>query len=80
MAQIETLNVTVKYKVGLGGITLPKRVLEQLEKACDDGKTLDIGGGNNAGYELAAEWIQNNISEKDGYDWEAEVEEVTLPD
>lgn len=80
MAKIETLEVSVKYRVGLGDITLPKDVRDQLEKAADNGITIDLGSSNKEEYELAADWLRDHIHEKDGYQWELEIDDLTLPD
>lgn len=79
MAKIETLEVTVKYRVGLGGLDVPKKVFEQLSQAIDDGKSL--GTDTQIGqYEDATSWLMDKIRERDCMDWECEIDDLTTPD
>lgn len=77
MAKIESLDVTVKYRVGLGGVTLPKKVLQQLEDAELNGHTLDLNSRDNEKYRDATEWLIDNIKERDCYEWQCEIDELT---
>lgn len=79
MAKIETISVEVKYRVGLGGLNIPKKVLEQLQDAENNCKTLDLNSRDDKRYAEATEWLIDNIRERDCYDWEAEIEEIVMP-
>ena len=79
MAKIETLEVTVKYRVELGGLNVPKKVLEQLNHAIDNGR--ELGTDTQTGeYAEASSWLMDNIQEKDCMDWECEIDDLTMPD
>lgn len=80
MAKIESLDVTVKYRVGLGGLNVPKKVLEQLEDAANNSKTLDLDTRGDKRYAEATEWLIDNIKEADCMDWECEIDDLILPD
>ncbi|MFE2861002.1 hypothetical protein [Sphingobacterium multivorum] len=73
MAKIKDITVSVTYRVGLGGITLPKKVLDQLNEAADKGHDIDMSDHR---YPLAADWLNNTIREGDCMDWKCEIEEL----
>lgn len=75
MKKIKNLTVKVTYRVGLGDVEMPDEVYEQLTEAAEDGDTIESGGIK---YTEAAEWLSNNIRERDCMDWEAEIEEAEL--
>jgi len=72
MKVIKDLAVTVTYTVELGGVEVPDKVFEQLDKMAKYGIT--IGLGNTDEYEEAFGWLIDNIREDDAMDWEYEVE------
>lgn len=72
MKVIKDLNVTVTYTVGLGGVEVPDKVFEQLDKMAK--YEITIGLGNTDEYEEAFGWLIDNIREDDAMDWEYEVE------
>lgn len=72
MKIIKDLNVTVTYTVGLGGVEVPDKVFEQLDKMAKYGIT--VGLGNSDEYEEVFGWLIDNIREDDAMDWEYEVE------
>ncbi len=75
MVTVENLVVKVTYHVGLIDVEMPENVYEQLLKASyDNGGYIDA---INRDYADAAEWIADNISEKDCMEWEAEVFDIT---
>lgn len=73
MVKIKTLTVIIKYKVGLGSLKVPEKVKNQLIEAQQQGCAIDPGYCPN--YEDAAEWLSDNIKERDCMDWECEIEE-----
>ena len=72
MKVIKDLNVTVTYTVGLGGVEVPDKVFEQLDKMAK--YEITIGLDNTDEYEEAFGWLIDNIREDDAMDWEYEVE------
>ena len=72
MKIIKDLNVTVTYTVGLGGVEVPDKVFEQLDKMAKYGIT--VGLVNSDEYEEVFVWLIDNIREDDAMDWEYEVE------
>ena len=71
MKVIKDLAVTVTYTVELGGVEVPDKVFEQLNKMADYGFSVGIGDSDE--YEKAFEWLMNNIREDDAMDWKYEV-------
>lgn len=71
MKVIKDLAVTVTYTVELGGVEVPDKVFEQLNKMADYG--FSVGIGDSEKYEKAFEWLMNNIREDDAMEWEYEV-------
>lgn len=76
MAKINNINVKVTYYVGLGNIKAPTEVINQLNDAADNSKTLDLNTRNDYDYSLATEWLIDNIKERDCCDWECEIEDI----
>lgn len=76
MAKINNINVKVTYYVGLGNIKAPTEVINQLNDAADNSKTLDLNTRNDDDYSLATEWLIDNIKERDCCDWECEIEDI----
>lgn len=74
MKKVKNLTVQVTYRVGLGNVKMPDEVYEQLSDAAEDGRTIEAGGEM---YTEAAEWLSNNIRERDCMDWEAEIQEIS---
>jgi hypothetical protein len=70
MAKIKNINVKVTYSVGLGGLTAPKKVLEQLNEIADNGDEIDFATFK---YPEARDWIQENIKERDCYEASFEI-------
>lgn len=70
MKVIKDLAVTVTYTVELGGVEVPDKVFEQLNKMADYGFSVGIGDSDE--YEKAFEWLMNNIREDDAMDWKYE--------
>jgi hypothetical protein len=65
MAKIKNITVKVTYTVGLGGLTAPKKVIEQLNEIADKGDEIEHGGLK---YDEAQQWIIDNIKERDCYE------------
>lgn len=70
---IKTLEIEIKYKVGLGGIEMPQKVYEQLLSKIESYKELSMG---DLDCDEAQQWIQQNIHEQDCFDWNAEIIEL----
>jgi hypothetical protein len=68
--KVRHLTVTVKYMVGYGDVTMPKNVHQELEKASEKCEAIDM---HSSKYPNAAEWLNNNVREKDCMEWEADV-------
>jgi len=76
MAKINNINVKVTYYVGLGNIKAPVEVINQLEDAAENFKTLNLDTRDDDSYGLATEWLIDNIKERDCCDWECEIEDM----
>lgn len=76
MAKINNINVKVTYYVGLGNIKAPIEVINQLEDAAENFKTLNLDTRDDDSYRLATEWLIDNIKERDCCDWECEIEDM----
>ena len=68
--KVRHLTITVKYIVGYGDVTMPKNVHKELEQACEKMDAIDM---QSQKYPNAAEWLNNNVRERDCMEWEAEV-------
>lgn len=73
MVNIETLTVSVKYRVCLGNLEVPEKVKQQLIEAQERGHEIDPSYCTK--YPEAAEWLSDNIRERDCMDWECEVDD-----
>lgn len=76
MIKVEDLTIKVSYTVGLGNVQMPEEVYRQLLDAAENFKELDVTGGSRD-HQEAAEWLVENIKEKDCCDWSAEVDEIS---
>lgn len=70
MKTINNLTVTVTYTVGLGNIEVPKKVYDDLMKHYDN----ELQGVPEDS--IAAEWLADNIKEKDAMDWSYEIDDL----
>lgn len=70
MKTINNLTVTVTYTVGLGNIKVSKEVYDDLIKHYDAG-LWEIPEDS-----IAAEWLADNIKEKDAMDWSYEIDDL----
>jgi len=75
MKTVKDLTVEVKYRVGLGNVEVPDDVFEQLVEAADNWDRIDPTMMNK--YVEAAEWLTENIRERDCMDWEYEIEDIS---
>jgi len=71
---VKDLRVTVKYSVGLGNVEMPEEAYKQLVEAADNGIAIDPCGMT---YLEAADWLGENIKERDCMDWECEVDDIS---
>ncbi len=74
MITVKDFSVKITYRVGLSNVDMPEEVYEQISEAYDNGDEIDPCGIE---YTAAAEWLSNNIKERDCTDWEAEIEELS---
>lgn len=74
MKKVNDLTVQVTYRVGLGDVEMPENVYQQIEEAYENGDEID---SSCMEYQDAADWLINNIREKDCMDWSAEIEELS---
>jgi hypothetical protein len=74
MKVVENLTVQVTYRVGLGGVDMPKKVYKQLVKAAKNGDSIDP---SLMEYSDVGEWLVDNIKERDCMDWQAEIEDIS---
>jgi len=75
MKTVKDLTVEVKYRVGLGNVEVPDDVFEQLVEAADNWDRIYPTMMNK--YVEAAEWLTENIRERDCMDWEYEIEDIS---
>ena len=73
MKNVERLSITVTYEVGLHDIGVPDEVYEQLLAAAEQGKSI-YGDGDK--YPEATEWLNNNINERDAFEWSCEIYDI----
>ena len=72
--KIKKLSVTITYTVSLGDLeNVPENVYEQLEKAYDNAHSVSPTDPRMR-YSEAADWLSNNIRERDCMDWECEID------
>lgn len=71
IVKLETLSLSVTYKVSYGMVKMPKVVYDQIKRAemKADPITMDK-------YPDAAEWMSNHVSERHCLDWKAELDVV----
>lgn len=70
MKAIKNLTVTVTYTVGLEDIEVPEEVYDDLIENYDNGVWEAPEDS------IAAEWIANNIVEKDAMNWSYEIDDL----
>lgn len=75
MKNIKDLTVKVTYEVGLGDLKMPIEVYNQIMEADENGDEIGTMSRNRK-YEEAAEWLSQNIQERDCMEWKAEVVEI----
>lgn len=75
MKTIKDLTVEVKYRAGLGDVEVPQNVYDQLMEASDNGDVIDPSYYSK--YSEAAEWLTDNIRERNCMDWECEIEDIS---
>jgi len=73
MKKIKDIRVTVKYRVGIGGLEVPDEVHQQLQKIEKEG--IEVGP-DDMEYTDAVEWLTSHIKEKDCMDWQCEIDEL----
>lgn len=73
MKNVERLSVTVTYEVGLHDINIPEEVYNQLVNAAERSKFI-YGDGDK--YPEATEWLNNNIKERDAFQWSCKIWDI----
>lgn len=71
MKKIDNMTVTVTYTVGLTNVEVPDNVYDVLSKY-DKIDTCTLTP--NSDYYEALDWLGENIEERDGMEWEYEVD------
>lgn len=69
--KLETLSLSVTYKVSYGSVKMSKVVYEQIKQAEMKGDPITMDK-----YPDAAEWMTNHVSERHCLDWKAELDAV----
>lgn len=67
MKTIKDLTITVTYTVGLGNVEVPEEVYDDLIKHYDN-NVWEVPEDS-----VAAEWLADNIKEKDAMSWSYEI-------
>lgn len=76
MKTLKSIDVTVTYSVGLGNISLPDEVYNDLIALCDSG-VYDISPDTmNEMESHVYEWLRDNIHEHDLYEISYEIEDI----
>ena len=70
MKTIKDLTIKTTYTVGLGNVKVPDNVFDALKKAFDEGEEIDLTSLEN---DNAAEWLTDNIIQRDCMDCEWEI-------
>ena len=71
MKKIKNLTVTVTYTVGLNDVEVPDNVYDALSEH-DEIDTSTVTPDND--YYEALQWLSNHIQERDGMEWNYEVD------
>jgi hypothetical protein len=69
---VKKIGLTITYKVGYGNVKMPKEVYEQLLRAAENGDEIEMHK-----YPDVADWMSSNVSERDCFDWKAEIDSVS---
>lgn len=80
MKKIKELSVSVTYKVGLMDLNVPDNIYSGLEKIEERGGLNDLELNEDDDIIDAADWISENIKEKDCFAWEYEIDELESED
>jgi hypothetical protein len=75
--KVEDLWVKVTYEVKLGDLEIPKDVYDEIEKASDEHRDIEMNYGR---YPLAEDWLSSKINESDCMEWKCEVIDLVLDD
>lgn len=73
--KVKKFGVKIVYKVGFGNIDIPSDVLANLKLAEQEDEAIDSVDHK---YELASEWIRDNIKERDCFEHSFEVTDLTI--
>lgn len=70
---VKNLTVTVKYRVTISNVEIDDEIFNQLKESHDDNEILEP---DMMEYLDAADWLSENIKEKDCWDWECKIDEI----
>ncbi len=74
--KIKKINVTITYSVGLGELSIPESIYNEIQRAHEEGVTLDTYTTITLNkFPNAIDWMAENIKEKDCFRWECEIDE-----
>lgn len=76
MSKIKQLDVSLKISVGLGDLIVSTKVLEQLKEI--EEKDLTLSQIHQQEYPEAYDWLGVNIKDTDAYEWEYEINELSI--
>jgi hypothetical protein len=71
---VKDLQVKVTYTVGYGNVEMPKSIYKALLETAEEGDCIEMGEMDK---EELCSWLQANVKEKDCYNWEAEIEDIS---
>ena len=72
MAKIKDLTIKTTYKVGLGDVEVPDNVYDELKEIFSTGGEIDSSDFEHSN---AAEWLRDNIHQRDCMDCEWEIDD-----
>ena len=71
--KIEDLWVKVTYEVRLGNLEIPKEVYDEIEKATDECRDIEMNAGR---FPDAESWLSHKINEEDCMEWKCEIIDI----
>jgi hypothetical protein len=75
MEKTVKIDVTIRYKVCITGIKMDTKAYKEAKKAEKNLESIEL---SDFKYPNASEWFRAYIHERDAYDWDAEIDELTL--
>lgn len=68
---LNTLRLTVTYRVGIGNFKVPQSIYDKLNDAHENGDEIEAGTTENG---EVLEWLADNIHERDCFDISYEID------